>query len=55
MDKQEKINELMNAKKPVTLGLIARELDCSDLEAAQALKIVPLSKISICLMTFGLK
>lgn len=36
MDKQEKINELMNAKKPVTLGLIARELDCSDLEAAQA-------------------
>lgn len=37
MDKQEKINELMNAKKPVTLGLIARELDCSDLEAAQAL------------------
>lgn len=26
MDKQEKITELMNAKKPVTLGLIAREL-----------------------------
>ncbi len=37
MDKKEKIQELMNAKKPVTLGLIARELGCTDLEAAQAL------------------
>lgn len=37
MDKQEKITELMNAKKPVTLGLIARELGCTDVEAARAL------------------
>ena len=37
MNKKEKIQELMNAKKPVTLGLIAKELDCTDLEAAQAL------------------
>ena len=37
MDKKEKIQELMNAKKPVTLGLIAKELGCTDLEAAQAL------------------
>ena len=37
MNRQEKISELMNAKKPVTLGLIARELGCSDLEAARAL------------------
>lgn len=37
MDNKEKIQELMNAKKPVTLGLIAKELGCSDLEAARAL------------------
>ena len=37
MDKQEKITELMNAKKPVTLGLIARELGCTDVETARAL------------------
>lgn len=37
MDKQEKITELMNAKKPVTLGLIARELGCTDVEVARSL------------------
>ena len=37
MKKKKKIQELMNAKKPVTLGLIAKELGCTDLEAAQAL------------------
>ena len=37
MNKKEKIQELMNAKKPVTLGLIARELGCTDLEAARSL------------------
>lgn len=37
MNNEEKIAQLMNAKKPVTLGLIAKELGCSDLEAARAL------------------
>lgn len=33
----EKIQELMNAKRPVTLGLIAKEIGCTDLKAAQML------------------
>lgn len=33
----EKIKELMSAKRPVTLGLIAKEVGCTALEAAQAL------------------
>ena len=37
MNNEEKIAQLMNAKKPVTLGLIAKELGCSDLEAARVL------------------
>lgn len=33
----EKISQLMNAKKPVTLGVIAKELACTELQAAYAL------------------
>ena len=37
MTTHEKITELMKSNKPVTLGLIARELGCSDLAAAHML------------------
>ena len=33
----EKLNDLLHAKKPVTLGLIAKELQCTALEAAYVL------------------
>ena len=33
----EKLNDLLHAKKPVTLGLIAKELQCTALEAAHVL------------------